>query len=265
MAGVSLAYQRVVHQRVAPPGSSSPALDRATDRHAAPASVLMLHDGLGSIGQWHDLPERIAAQSGLPVYVYDRSGHGNSDPVPAQYQTDFMDHEAREVLPEVLAQLGLEAQDTVLVGHSDGGSIALIAASGSAASFSGVVAIAAHTFVEDESVAAIDAIGQHRDKLVQALAKYHKHPDLVFDRWRNVWLSPQFRNWTITGLLAGIDCPVLVLQGDADEYGTAAQISAITDAAPLATGHLISDCGHVAHRDQPDEIVERICGFLAVP
>lgn len=241
--GVSLHYRRFG----ADPNPSTP-------------TVVMLHEGLGSIGQWRDLPSRIAEHSGLGVIAYERSGHGSSDPVPTVYSADFMDTEALHVLPEFLGQLGIK--DTVLVGHSDGASIALVAAGSGRMHIQGVVSIAAHVFVEQVSINAITALDEHRTKLLTALARYHDHPELVFDRWRNIWLCDRFSHWNMTGLLADIDCPVLALQGDGDEYGTAAQLEAITVAVPDTTGHLLANCGHVAYRDQPEQVLDLVCGFL---
>ncbi len=283
VAGVSLAYQWF--------GRGSRSDDPAVGKHAdtnpagnagsSPVTVVMLHEGLGSIGQWRDLPERIATRSGLDVIAYERSGHGRSDPVPVDYSVDYMNHEALEVLPELLTQL--DVQETVLVGHSDGATIALIAAStnttatntgsptpsnmiaasSAAVPTRGVVAMAPHTFVEQVSLDSIADIKERRSQLIEGLSKHHDHPDLMLDRWRSAWLSDEFRSWSIVDLLTGIDCPVLVLQGEDDEYGTAEQVSTITDAVPNSSGHLLADCGHSPHRDQPDEIVDRICDFLA--
>ncbi len=230
----------------------------------------MLHEGLGCVTQWRDLPERLAAHTGRPVLAYDRSGYGRSSPEPATYDADFMEHEAVVVLPELLHKLadddasGLSGQpdDMVFVGHSDGATIALLAAASGAVAPAAVVAIAPHTFLELVCLREIAALDAHRDKLIDGLARHHDRPELVFDRWRAAWLSPDFADWDIRDQLATIDAPVLAFQGTDDAYGTAAQITEITDRAPHAHGELLPNCGHIVHRDQPHRTLSLITTFL---
>lgn len=223
---------------------------------AAAPTVVLLHEGLGSIGQWRDLPERIHQESGLPVMAYDRGGHGLSGPSPLSYDSSFMHHEAQVVLPGLLARLRIERP--VLIGHSDGASIALIAAGSRSVNVAGLGLIAPHLFVEPICLDGIRRIASNRDQIVSGLARHHDNPGLVFDRWRDVWLSPEFATWDIREILAGITCPLVAAQGDHDEYATNEMIEGILRLVPHADGRFLPDCGHVAHRDQPDLVLELV-------
>lgn len=256
VAGSRLAY-RWCH-----PVEPQPAERRLT----APSDsgpVVMLHEGLGCVTQWRDLPERLAASTGRAVLAYDRRGYGRSSPEPATYGPDFMDREATMVLPALLNQLLDEPLGApVLVGHSDGATIALAAAASGAVELAAVVAIAPHTFLEPVCLREIAALGAQRDRLVASLARHHDHPELVFDRWRDVWLSASFADWDIRDRLPAIDAPVLAFQGTDDAYGTALQLTEITDRVPAARSELIANCGHIVHRDQPDRTASLTATFL---
>ncbi len=223
--------------------------------------IVMLHEGLGSITQWRDLPVELARRCQLEVIAYDRGGYGRSDPVPEAYSDGFMEREATEALPVVLDQLGIGR--TILIGHSDGASISLIAAGLGSVMPLGVAVIAPHSFIEDICIDGIRSIDGQREQVISGLARHHDHPRLAFERWRDVWLTPRFRHWDIRPLLERIACPVLVLQGEGDQYGTEAQVSTIVQSAPNATGHLLADCGHVAHRDQPERIADYLVDFVS--
>lgn len=220
-------------------------------------TVVILHEGLGSITQWRDLPRVLGQKCGLDVIAYDRGGYGRSDPLPQTYTDGFMEREATDVLPAVLEQLGVDRP--ILIGHSDGASIALIAAATGSVSPLGVAVIAPHTFIEDVCIEGIRAIDGQRERVISGLARHHDHPRLAFERWRDAWLTPRFRLWDMRPLLGRIDCAVLVLQGDGDQYATDAQVWTITERVRGSEGHLLADCGHVAHRDQP----ELVAGYLA--
>ena len=224
-------------------------------------TIVMLHEGLGSITQWRDLPEVLARRCGLEVVAYDRGGYGRSDPLPANYSHGFMEREATNVLPEVLE--GLAVRQPILIGHSDGASIALIAAALGSVTPLGVAVIAPHTFIEDICIEGIRAIDSQRDEVISGLARHHDDPRLAFERWRDVWLTDEFRHWDIRPLLERIVCGVLVLQGDGDQYGTDAQVWTITGKVNSATGHIVDDCGHVAHRDQPEQIAGYLVEFVS--
>jgi pimeloyl-ACP methyl ester carboxylesterase len=223
-------------------------------------TLVFLHEGLGSVGLWRDFPDKVAAATGLPALLYSRRGYGRSDPRAAGYASDFMHREALDVLPRLLAQLGIERP--LLVGHSDGASIALIHASRHAVA--GVVALAPHVFVEAISVAAIaKAADAARDTdLLKRLGRYHERPDHAFWGWNDIWLLPAVRDWNIEDVLPLIQAPVLTIQGEDDEYGTMAQIDAIERgvAAPFERLDL-ADCKHSPHRDQEQAVLNAIVIF----
>lgn len=234
-------------------------------RDAALPALVFLHEGLGSVAMWRDFPARVAEASGCPVVVYSRYGYGESESLAGPHAPDYMHREARETLPALLEALGLVRP--VLIGHSDGGSIALIHA-GSGFEVAGLVVMAPHCFVEEVSVRSIDEarrVAQSTD-LIQKLGRYHRDPRTTFYGWNDVWLSPDFRDWNIEDVLPQIRCPILAIQGEDDEYGTMAQIDAI---AAGATGARevqllkLPACGHSPHRDQPEVVIAAIVGFLA--
>lgn len=230
--------------------------------HPQAPTLVFLHEGLGSIGQWRDFPERIAAATGLSAVVYARSGHGQSDVLPQPHRVDFMHREALESLPELLRLLAIDRP--ILVGHSDGASIALIYA-GSGHPLRGLVAMAPHVFVEDISVAGIAAAKQafeHTD-LPQKLARHHRDARRTFYGWNDIWLAPAFRSWNIESFLPGVKCPLLVIQGYDDEYGTMAQVDAIARQAGGEVEALkLEQCGHSPHKDQPEVVARAVVGFL---
>lgn len=224
--------------------------------------LVLLHEGLGSVAMWRDFPARVAAATGAETIVYSRRGYGRSDRLAGPRAVDYMHVEAREVLPALLRALGVERP--VLVGHSDGGSIALIHA-GSGHATSGLILMAPHVFVEDITVASIAAAKEtyRTTDLGKRLGRYHDDADHVFWGWNDIWLLPAFRQWNIERFVLPIVAPMLVIQGADDEYGTAAQLDAI---ARLATSPcetvLLPNCRHSPHRDQPEPTLALIAGFL---
>lgn len=225
-------------------------------------SLVFLHEGLGSVSQWRDFPERIVEQTGLPAIVYARYGHGQSEVLQQPHGVDFMHREALESLPELLLQLGIERP--ILIGHSDGASIALIHA-GSGHPLRGLVAMAPHVFVEDISIEGIVAAKQafESSDLPQRLARHHRDPVKTFYGWNDVWLAPAFRNWNIEAFLPAIQCPLLAIQGYGDEYGTMAQVDAIARQAGAAVDVLkLDQCGHSPQRDRPEKVVQAIARFV---
>lgn len=229
---------------------------------SAPTLVL-LHEGLGSIGQWRDFPRRVAQTTGCAVLVYARYGYGQSDVLAEErVPVGFMHHEALKSLPEVLATFGIA--DAVLVGHSDGASIALIHA-GSGYPVRGVVAMAPHVFVEDICIASIVAAREAFEgtDLPERLGKYHRDPRKTFFLWNDVWLDPEFRRWNIEEYLPGITCPVLAIQGEDDEYGTMAQLDAIERQVKGPCELLkLPRCGHSPQRDQPEIVLAALTRFV---
>ena len=225
--------------------------------------IVMLHEGLGSIAMWKDFPERVAQATGCGVLVYSRYGHGKSQPLTGKREIDFMHHEATVVLPELLAQLGI--QRPILFGHSDGGSIALIYAGTWPAHVRGLILEAPHVFVQDfglRSTIAIRMLYQSSD-LPQKLSRYHDHADEMFYGWNDIWLDPQFREWNIEEYLVAICCPTLVIQGEDDEYGTLAHVEAIKRSVRETQTLILPRCGHSPHRDQPEITLGAISKFVA--
>lgn len=226
------------------------------------APLVFLHEGLGSVAMWRDFPARVAAATGAETIVYSRRGYGRSDRLAGPRAVDYMHVEAREVLPALLRALGIEKP--ILVGHSDGGSIALIHA-GSGHATSGLVLMAPHVFVEDVTVASIAAAKDtyRTTDLGKRLGRYHDDADHVFWGWNDIWLLPAFRQWNIESFVPPIAAPMLVIQGEDDEYGSAAQFEAIARLAqaPCET-LLLPACRHSPHRDQPERTLELIAGFV---
>jgi pimeloyl-ACP methyl ester carboxylesterase len=229
---------------------------------AARPTLVLLHEGLGSISTWREFPSQVAAATECPVVVYSRYGYGNSDVLAAPFAVDYMHREALEALPELLAKLNIDAP--ILVGHSDGASIALIYA-GARGGLRGLVGLAPHVFVEDLSVKSIAEakVAFETTDLPEKLARHHADPRKTFYGWNDIWLHPDFRRWNIEAFLSSIRCPVLALQGYDDEYGTMAQLDAIAVqvAGPCEVVGL-ADCGHRLHRDQPERTVAAIARFV---
>lgn len=224
-------------------------------------AVVLLHEGLGCVALWRDFPQRLRAATGLPVVAYSRYGYGGSDVLQAPHAADFMHREAVDVLPQVLARLGVERP--LLVGHSDGASIALIHAGRYPQAQAGVVAMAPHLFVEPICVDAISAVarGFAGSDLPARLGRYHRDAARTFHGWADVWLSQPFRAWNIEPEVASIECPVLAIQGEDDEYGTMRQIERIAELQPGARLARLGRCRHSPHLDRPDDVVAAIAGF----
>ena len=227
------------------------------------ATIVLLHEGLGSVAIWGDFPERLVEATGLGVLAYSRPGYGTSDPCPLPRPLDFMEREATEILPRVLDAAGFRRG--VLLGHSDGATIAALHA-GTVEDFRvrGVVLLAPHFFVEEITLRGIRGL---RDswpgELRAALARLHPDPDATFRGWSDVWLDPAFRDWNVTDALDYIRVPVLGIQGEDDEFGTQAQLDALEAVpAPVET-HLLPGCGHDPHRDRPAETLRLIADFIA--
>jgi pimeloyl-ACP methyl ester carboxylesterase len=238
-------------------------------RHNPGPLLVFLHEGLGSVSLWREFPHTLCEATGCGGLIYSRAGYGNSSPFwPAKtWPVDFMHVEAREFLPQVLASLDIDstAHPPVLVGHSDGASIALIYASAFPDKVAGIVAMAPHTFVEPLTV---ESIAKIRDKflagdLPSRLGKYHRDVESVFWGWAGVWLRPEFARWEIQSLLTSIRAPVLLIQGLDDEYGTTAQIDGLLKTNSSATGLALGVCGHSPHIDQPGPVIAAIGRFLS--
>jgi pimeloyl-ACP methyl ester carboxylesterase len=230
------------------------------------APIVFLHEGLGSVAMWRDWPSQLCAASGRAGIVYSRRGYGNSDAIAdvrggGRLAPDYMHREALEVLPQLLAKLGLERP--VLLGHSDGGSIALIHAAHHTSA--ACVVMAPHVIVEEVS---IRSIAQAREAyeaggLRERLGRYHADVDGAFWQWNDIWLSDAFRAFDIRPECRMIRAPVLAIQGTDDPYGTRRQIDEIAPTLGPFEPHMLARCGHSPHRDQPHATAQLISRFLA--
>ncbi len=244
-------------QRLDPPGS------------AGRLPLLLLHEGLGSVAQWTrrdvDVAARLAAATGHPVLAHDRLGFGRSDPLPGPRGERYLYEEARETLPRVLDALGVDRAG--LVGHSDGGSIALLFAAAHPGRAAWVVSEAAHVIVEDVTLAGIAvahaAFHAPESRLRAVLARYHgDKTDFTFANWAELWPTPGFRSFDMRDALPSIRCPVLAIQGAEDEYGTEAQLDAIkARVSGACETWLVPDCRHAPHFEATDRVLPRIVNF----
>jgi pimeloyl-ACP methyl ester carboxylesterase len=235
---------------------------RIEARDSTLPTIVMLHEGLGSVSHWKDFPRVLSAATGAGVFLYSRYGHGSSDGLEQLRSVSYMHHEAQVVLPEILQKAGIERP--LLLGHSDGASIAILYAGTFPASPVGLILEAPHVFLEDITVSNIAQarVLYSETDLPQRLGRYHANVDSLFWGWNNIWLDPRFRDWNIESYLDSIRCPVLVLQGAEDEYGTRKQIEAIQRRIPSAAASMLDDCKHAPHRDRPDATLSAIRRFL---
>ena len=232
-------------------------------------TLVFLHEGLGSLGLWRDFPQRLAERTGYAALVYSRRGYGQSPVLQSARTVEYMRDEALVVLPQVLQDYGLYARETILVGHSDGATIALI--------FAGslplhdqpqrIIVEAPHLFVEPESIAGIREAKNAFESgdLRERMAKHHRDVYATFYGWNDIWLANEFLTMNIEADCARISVPILAIQGLADAYGTLAQLDRLQQ---LALGPVtrceIPDCGHSPHREKPDETLEAMVDFLTV-
>ena len=234
---------------------------------AAPLMVF-LHEGLGSVSMWRDFPQALCEALQCRGLVYSRPAYGRSTPRPANeaWAPDFMHRQAHEVLPALFQALGVDtATDKPwLLGHSDGGSIALLYAAQFPDRVAGAVVLAPHILVEDISIASITEARTAYEKadLRQRLARHHADVDSAFRGWNDIWLHPEFRHWNITQELASITCPLLAVQGVNDAYGTLEQIRGIARVAPQCERVELADCAHSPHKDQRDRLIEAVRYFF---
>ncbi len=230
--------------------------------------VVFLHEGLGSVSMWRDFPARLCTALGARGLVYSRPAYGRSTPRPAdeRWDPDFMHRQAHELLPALLQALDIDAahERPWLVGHSDGGSIALLHAAAFPQAVGGLVVLAPHILVEDLSVASIEKArtAYETTDLRQRLARHHDEPDSAFWGWNRIWLDARFRAWTIAEEIGTIRCPLLAVQGLDDEYGTLAQIRGIRERVPQTQLLELAGCGHSPHRDQAERLTDEITRFF---
>jgi len=228
-------------------------------------TLVLLHEGLGCVALWRDFPQKLADVTGLGVFVYSRAGYGQSDPVELPRPLDFMTREAVDVLPRVLDAMGIGK--AVLIGHSDGASIAAIhGGQVRDPRIAGLVLMAPHFFTEEMGLTEIAKTREvyEQTDMAQRMGKYHRNPDNAFRGWNGVWLDPDFKSWNIAGVIDTIAVPVLALQGRDDQYGTLTQIDVIRDRirAPLDVA-ILDDCRHSPQFEQPGQTLATVTDFVA--
>jgi pimeloyl-ACP methyl ester carboxylesterase len=254
--GIQVGGVRLQAKSILPPG---------TDLTGPGPTLVFLHEGLGSITQWRHFPLALAQATGLPALVYDRCGHGHSDARTQPMDATYLEIEAVLRLPEVLAACAIEAP--ILVGHSDGATIALLFAARFPEVPLGVIAEAAHTFVEDLCIQGIwRTLHAFETTALRDRLRAHHGPrvDAMFRGWSETWLSPEFRDWSMVPLLPDIRCPVLAIQGEDDEYGSKDQVRAILQgvSGPVE-GLLLPGCAHVPHLQAREPVLARMTQFVA--
>jgi pimeloyl-ACP methyl ester carboxylesterase len=233
----------------------------AIARPGAPP-IIMLHEGLGSVAMWKEFPQLLAERTGSEVILYSRAGYGKSTPAKLPRSVLYMHDEGLDVLPDLIGSLGVSRP--VLLGHSDGGSIALICAGGSGVDLSGLILMAPHIFVEPVTVASIAQAREawRNTDLRERLGRYHDDVDGVFNGWNDIWLHEEFLSWNIEPYLPAIGVPVLAIQGEDDEYGTMAQIDGIASMVSDTELLKLAQCRHSPHRDQPEAVLDAINRFI---
>jgi pimeloyl-ACP methyl ester carboxylesterase len=225
---------------------------------------VFLHEGLGSARQWREFPGRLSALTGCGFLAYSRWGYGGSDPQPRPWPADFLEHEAAVVLPAVLDATGLARP--VLFGHSDGGTIALMYAAAFPDGVRGVISEAAHVMLEEIGIRGIAGAKDRflRGDLRARLRPYHgDHVEDTVLGWTENWLRPELRDWDIRARLRSVRCPVLVIQGRDDDFGTLDQVDVIAaNVSGPAETLVLDDCGHVPHREKPLEVLAAAARFI---
>jgi pimeloyl-ACP methyl ester carboxylesterase len=238
-------------------------VQRIAARKTGRPEIVFLHEGLGSVSHWKDFPARVAAATQCGVTIYSRYGSGQSDLLAEARRVRYMHEEALHSLPDLLRQLQIE--NPILIGHSDGASIALIY-TGAHDKVRGLVLLAPHVFVEDLSISSIveAKVKFETTNLPEKLARHHRDAARTFWGWNNIWLHPDFRQWNIEEYLPRISCPILAIQGRDDQYGTMAQVEAIEKQCrgPIEIIPL-PDCRHSPQRDQPEATLEAIAKFIS--
>ncbi len=227
-------------------------------------TLVFLHDSLGSVQLWRDFPQKLAVNTQCNVLLYDRLGHGKSKPMPTYKRpTNYLELEA-DVLNDLLTTLQID--DAILFGHSDGGTIALLTASKYSKKIKAVITEAAHIFVENITLNGIyEAIESYKDtNLPERLAKYHLGKvDTLFKAWTETWTRSDYRDWNIESFLSNIVCPLLFIQGEADEYGTLEQVEkTISQVNGKSEKFIIPSIGHTPHKETPEIVLEKTTKYI---
>ncbi len=238
-------------------------ITQAASRADAP-TLVFLHEGLGSVELWRDFPQQLCKTTGLDGFLYDRQGYGKSSPLSNECGPDYLNVEAWDMLPAILNAVGIK--NTILVGHSDGGTIALLYAAKFPNKVSGVISEAAHVFVEEETIRGVRNVqlSYELTGLRSRLAQYHgEKTSAMFKNWSRTWLSNSFRNWNIEKYLSKVLCPVLAIQGVEDHFGTERQLRSIVDrTAGRAEELLIYGCAHTPHSQAPKDVLPAMRNFV---
>ncbi|MEI6560231.1 MAG: alpha/beta hydrolase [Rhodospirillaceae bacterium] len=249
---ISLDGQTLEYRRIAGPDPGAP-------------TVVFLHEGLGSVSLWRDFPDRFAAATGCPALIYSRRGYGRSDPLTPPYRrpNDYLFTEALEVLPALLDRFGIA--EPILFGHSDGATIALIHAGGAGRPVRAAIIEAPHVFVEPLTLAGIRAAvdSWHSTALPRKLGRHHRHVEGTFRGWSETWLDPGYHAFNCEHLLPGITCPLLVIQGEDDHYGSTDQVNrVVAQVSGPSAGLFVPRCGHTPHAEQTQVVLDAALTFL---
>ncbi len=226
--------------------------------------IIFLHEGLGSVALWKNWPYHIAKKTNRDVILYSRIGMGNSSSLKVPRKLDYMHYEGINILPKIIKKLSIK--EPIILGHSDGASIALIY-SGKGFPTSALILEAPHVFVENITVKAINKSKELwlNNNLRDKLKKYHKDVDGAFNGWCDIWLSNDFKLWNIEEYLSLIKAPTLIIQGENDQYGTLKQVDRIHNCLKIKPEKfIINNCGHTPHAEYPDLVSDRIKKFLSV-
>lgn len=226
--------------------------------------LIFLHEGLGCSAMWKDFPDQLCHNTSCPGLVYDRLGYGKSSPLSRTRTIHYMHDYALNELPKVIEYI-IPTKPYILVGHSDGGSISLIFGAEKSLLLKAIITEAAHVFVEKETIKGIKNANKSYDKgNFNNLSKYHgEKTHSIFKAWSNTWLSQWFKHWNIEYLLPSIECPLLVVQGCQDQYGTDRQVGSIVSKSAInAASILLENCGHSPHREQARRVLQIMSDFV---
>ena len=232
-------------------------------RPAAP-TIVMLHEGLGALSLWRDIPRTLSNLINCSVFLYSRHGYGQSDFINSEFDANYMHKEALYILPQILRHFDIS--NPILYGHSDGASIALIHASSADTEITGLIMEAPHVFVEEISLVGLKAAKKAFEQggLKASLAKHHREPEMIFRCWNNIWLNPEFLTWDIVSCLSNIQCPALLIQGEMDAYGTLSQLDTIEkNVSGNCEKEILSNIGHSPHRENPELVLRSIQQFIS--